>query len=1764
MTQSSSGWTQSGDNLYSEVEGSTITVEVPCSQFWVSGTVDPNYGNIDIIVDDEYESTVSLYQETHEANINFYESPKYLSNKKRKIILKNEGNRPVSIYRIYYNAFPYFDKPVNNVDGLINITCDQFTYEGGWVKCHDNERWADIGSYTNDAGGKISYKFTGSRVHAFSLRQNRDGEKRCNAKFFIDNKEICEINLFPTTTHHQVVFSSDYLPFGEHTIEIAHGEVSGGPIIFCSFYVDPLPKIGGEKLGYNDIKGNDKSDNWEYKNEENKTPYFTTTNINAFVIFKFHGTRFWLTGIRDSTYGKFDLIIDEESHIEIDETKGISNFAYPERAYNNAILLYESDVLQLKDHTVKIVNKDNKRITIINLLYSTQPHNAILIPAEEIKFDENWNKEDDGGYSTTKDNSIAEINKYFNQFWIIGNKTPKQGKMNIYYNDEYQLDINPPEIETIFDKEILFYELKNIKHNSYDLKIKKTSTSGDINTEESLHINYCYYLNEKSFTIPSETITIETSGMTQSSSGWTQSGDNLYSEVEGSTITVEVPCSQFWVSGTVDPNYGNIDIIVDDEYESTVSLYQETHEANINFYESPKYLSNKKRKIILKNEGNRPVSIYRIYYNAFPYFDKPVNNVDGLINITCDQFTYEGGWVKCHDNERWADIGSYTNDAGGKISYKFTGSRVHAFSLRQNRDGEKRCNAKFFIDNKEICEINLFPTTTHHQVVFSSDYLPFGEHTIEIAHGEVSGGPIIFCSFYVDPLPKIGGEKLGYNDIKGNDKSDNWEYKNEENKTPYFTTTNINAFVIFKFHGTRFWLTGIRDSTYGKFDLIIDEESHIEIDETKGISNFAYPERAYNNAILLYESDVLQLKDHTVKIVNKDNKRITIINLLYSTQPHNAILIPAEEIKFDENWNKEDDGGYSTTKDNSIAEINKYFNQFWIIGNKTPKQGKMNIYYNDEYQLDINPPEIETIFDKEILFYELKNIKHNSYDLKIMKTSTDSNINTEESLHINYCYYLNEKSFTIPSETIVIEVNGMIDQASGAWTIINNDLYSDQEGSAIIVNLFSHKFWITGALDPNYGTVDISIDDKIKSSVSLYHENHEENIVFYESPDELTYKEHFIKLTNKDNNPIKIGQINYKYIPPTFIFSQSQYFTDSFFFSESKDFSGTYAFSKSEDFSRTHAFSKSNIFSKSNDFSKSGIFTETIAFSKSDVFSKSSFFTKSSDFSNSAIFSKTNYFTKTNKFSGTTDFTNTNCFTRSNDFTKSNNFMDSNLFTNSQYFSATTKFTKSDLLTESNHFTKSNSFVSSDIFTKSNDFSKSNSFSTSNYFSKTNHFSGTSYFSTTDDFTKSTSFTDSNLFSSSRSFSKSSDFSSTKHFSHTNLFSNTEHFTVTNHFTKTNDFTNSCFMQSASFSGTNKFSRSQKFTNTNDFSNSNYFSRSNEFSQSEPLPPIDDIGETCVVESSAKNYTLNRKCEFTSVNDINYLIHITRSNFTDFIEERNGGAIYIINGGVNCSNISFINCSSSSGCGGGVYIKNRLDLNYNISFRYSFFTLCKAFYGGAAYIYSYSEMNQIEIYACYFLKNYALGQKAKEKNLFGGAHVFITSRLLNITISKFERGIGEGGALKIYNKFDDDDEKSLRKLDEIHDSIWISGCKFDLAKGSKSSLSFEDDKELSTINVFDCDFTGKLSKGSHYIDGKISIKDDSKQIISSNKFEYENDDAVNLETVEKDQSVAPKYSHSNSKHLLMIVSCVSILAIVFIAFIIKTTNPEYDFNDESN
>ena len=323
-------------------------------------------------------------------------------------------------------------------------------------------------------------------------------------------------------------------------------------------------------------------------------------------------------------------------------------------------------------------------------------------------------------------------------------------------------------------------------------------------------------------------------------------------------------------------------------------------------------------------------------------------------------------------------------------------------------------------------------------------------------------------------------------------------------------------------------------------------------------------------------------------------------------------------------------------------------------------------------------------------------------------------------------------------------------------------------------------------------------------------------------------------------------------------------------------------------------------------------------------------------------------------------------------------------------------------------------------------------------------------------------------------------------------------------------------------------------------------------------------------EINCTNITVDR-CNYTVWQDRNVLLDIKISIFANRKQEcLDGGAVYIINSAVLCQDNMFINCSSTEG-GGAIYIKNSADLLNNVTFNNVSFINNQASYGGAIYIYSSYDHNEVRIQNCTFIDNLlndtsSCNYEQIDSKLKGGSAIFMRSKRINVSQCKFSSVVGTRGAFKIFNYYDESNEMILNdNNNENQEMIVFEGCEFNINEDEENSISIEGNMNKE-IEITNCVFKGKPPKGSYYIEGKSNEENKNKIRINECQFDYETMNSMNIIHIDEDHNklVPIKRSKTTSKHENIIYGTfIYSMIVLLIVILIYAINNYYINKKES-
>lgn len=522
-----------------------------------------------------------------------------------------------------------------------------------------------------------------------------------------------------------------------------------------------------------------------------------------------------------------------------------------------------------------------------------------------------------------------------------------------------------------------------------------------------------------------------------------------------------------------------------------------------------------------------------------------LTNTKGLVNYTCDSLEYVD-WTK---NGKYAGIclqttdadhGSFTRNNGAKVRLSFVGKKVHILGWKQENSG--RCSIR--IDNQVVATPNFGSGGGRHAAItFTSDELPFGEHVIEVEHSDTDDAKsMVIGGAYVDPLPNVGGYKLSYENFA--EREGQWKLNGQTN-LPSFSCESEDCSGVFRFYGARFWLTGVRSSSEGNLQIQIDNGQPITI--TKSVeSRFTIGQG--NHGVLLYQSSVLSLGFHKVK-VTRTNQKITLNNLFYTTNdgtqlplppvntsvmtnPTGLINLTCDKFSY-EGWDTggrggvciktgEADHGSFTRNTNGKATLQFVGSKVHILAWKQENSGNAEIRIDGELVSTTN-------FNSG--GGRLPGIVFSSSDLQY----------GSHTLEIKHVDTFNAKSVVIGGAYVdplpyyggyALTLDGLM-KKYGNWSVktaTTPPLFAcNSENCAGTFVFYGTRFWLTGLRSSNIGKFQIQIDDGQRININAIQTLSiaQGNIPYllYQS-DELEFKEHEVKIYKTDK---EIQLVNFFY-----------------------------------------------------------------------------------------------------------------------------------------------------------------------------------------------------------------------------------------------------------------------------------------------------------------------------------------------------------------------------------------------------------------------------------------------------------------------------------------------------------------------------------------------------------------------------------------------------------------------------------------------------------
>lgn len=305
------------------------------------------------------------------------------------------------------------------------------------------------------------------------------------------------------------------------------------------------------------------------------------------------------------------------------------------------------------------------------------------------------------------------------------------------------------------------------------------------------------------------------------------------------------------------------------------------------------------------------------------------------------------------------------------------------------------------------------------------------------------------------------------------------------------------------------------------------------------------------------------------------------------------------------------------------------------------------------------------------------------------------------------------------------------------------------------------------------------------------------------------------------------------------------------------------------------------------------------------------------------------------------------------------------------------------------------------------------------------------------------------------------------------------------------------------------------------------------------------------------------RCDQNITENKYVVLDVKETNFTNYQNEDDGGAISLINCGFDCAQATFDKCTSNK-AGGAIFFLNLLQQQSDLNLENNNFVNCSAVFGGAAYV--CSSWAYIKIHFCDFQRMSLLPPGPNAGEFYGGSALFLTFSNGDVKDNKFK--FCAGAAVKVHPNY-------YKYFVLSSNVVNIANCTFESDERSTAAIYFvRGSNSHTTFNLIECVFTGKLNHGCYFIDGKSISNKSPKLLVSKCKFASSSAEAFDLRNYEeymsidlKDQQFSENSisevknadSLANLKITFLVVAPVALVAIVTLIVVLvirkrKNTN----------
>lgn len=870
-------------------------------------------------------------------------------------------------------------------------------------------------------------------------------------------------------------------------------------------------------------------------------------------------SKVWIIGDLDQNHNDMGFTVDNQ--------EVVVSTQYPSGKRNNFALLYESDSFDLGNHALKIRKMKNGASTgiCISCIYVLPTLLPPKITPRAIPYSIPVDRMvREGEHScTTPPNSDCQTGQtsesasskpicgevcspssadgllsysftfHGEKFQVFGTETTTVGQIEIYLDNSLLATVYTFDNETTHYS--LLYTSDSFDYGEHTVKITGKGSSFQFH-------KIAYWPSVKAIRV----------NVTDISPQWTREfndfgGVREYTSDSSKIKSINITLSKLWLFGSRDNGHGNMTLSIGDESFEINTTKNPRVDFDLLFENNPMDLQQYNVRIARKTSAVLFDSLY-YYPEEYPQqasypISVPINVMSKTTNAQCTNT--DCPQTTTVQSNLCGQNCSSQNGQPVSYSYTFRGDKFQVYGT----SGPYNQEYTVYLDNFKLATVRPYSSSEKkYALQYTSNQFEYGEHTVRI-----TGQAENFKFHKIAYWPSVQATRINMSEMTGSwttesDKAGGIRCHPTSDVAKEITITTSKFWII----GSRFGLNA------GRMKITIDDNEPI-LSETTYYSG-SNPDRL--DFQILYESDSLELKEHTIKIqryLGKDitlncifclpveppqpketpvSKPIPISVDLMTIEPTNPQLANSTPTSCPTGQNPNTNNllfpscgliRSPATDDVSVSFSYTFKGEmFQLYGSSSTTSAEYNITLDNVLIGTIYPFSVNTIhYD---LQYQSNKLTYAEHTVKVTGKGTNFKFNKLTYWVSLKAYELNIANFT---ENGTSNWHLEHDQMGGIRGWVNG------QKSPITAILGCSKIWLIGSKDPGHNDINLTLND-IEITVPSRGTSRDNFVVLYEG--EVSAAQYAISISSKNSGGICVNGIYYL---PEFITTPEEYFEET-------------------------------------------------------------------------------------------------------------------------------------------------------------------------------------------------------------------------------------------------------------------------------------------------------------------------------------------------------------------------------------------------------------------------------------------------------------------------------------------------------------------------------------------------------------------------------------------------------------------------------------------